>query len=561
MALPRPSSAYHCSSSSPAGLRPHCWEILVYFASDLSSLLWFGERLHARSPSFRGSLRQFLAQALLRVRDKRGVLTPLKLNRAQLDFEQTHQRRSVVLKARQLGITTWIAARFFLNTITRPGTVSVQVAHNQDAAEEIFRIVHRFLENLPERLRLGALVTSRANIRQLVFPRLDSEYRVESAADVNAGRGLTIRNLHCSEVARWPGDPRATLASLRAAVAPDGEIVLESTPNGAGGCFYDEWQRAGELGYTRHFFPWWYAPEYALGRLSSVVGRPETNVVLADDQRPMTNDLLTADERALQKLHGLSDAQLAFRRELRANFGALAPQEYAEDADSCFLASGECVFDIAVVEKRLAELCGADVPSAGAAEVRDNGRLLIFWPSRANADYIIGADPAGGGTDGDFACAQVIERITGLHCAELHGHFPPQEFAARLTALGREYNHAVIAVERNNHGHAVLAHLTRAEQYDNIYVQRGQAGWLTTVASRPALIERFAAMLRHAPQMFSSARLLRECRSFIRQADGISAAAAGAHDDCVFAMGIALAVREELAGAAHRGVEVSSVAI
>ena len=42
----------------------------------------------------------------------------------------------------------------------------------------------------------------------------------------------------------------------------DGEIVLESTPNGAGGVFYEEWQRAEETGYTRHFFPWWYEDEY-----------------------------------------------------------------------------------------------------------------------------------------------------------------------------------------------------------------------------------------------------------------------------------------------------------
>ncbi len=102
---------------------------------------------------------------------------------------------------------------------------------------------------------------SRSNIRQIVFPKLDSEYRVETADD-NAGRGMTIHNLHCSEVSRWPRGGEETLASLRAAVVPDGEIVLESTPNGAAGIFYEEWQKAEETGYTRHFFPWWYEPSY-----------------------------------------------------------------------------------------------------------------------------------------------------------------------------------------------------------------------------------------------------------------------------------------------------------
>ena len=62
-----------------------------------------------------------------------------------------------MLKARQMGMTTWVAARFFLKTITQPGTLTLEVAHTQEAAEEIFRIVHRFLEWLPDGLRDGPL--------------------------------------------------------------------------------------------------------------------------------------------------------------------------------------------------------------------------------------------------------------------------------------------------------------------------------------------------------------------------------------------------------------------
>jgi hypothetical protein len=165
-----------------------------------------------------------------------------------------------VLKARQVGITTYVAARFFVQTITRPGTLTVQVAHSQESAEMIFNIVKRFWENLPLAMQ-GVLVRSRSNVRQIVFSRLDSEYRVETADD-NAGRGMTIQNLHCSEVSRWSHGGLETLASLRAAVVPEGEIVLESTPNGASGPFYGEWQRANETGYTQHFFPWWYEDMY-----------------------------------------------------------------------------------------------------------------------------------------------------------------------------------------------------------------------------------------------------------------------------------------------------------
>jgi hypothetical protein len=129
------------------------------------------------------TVRDLLIQSLLRVRSKARGQVRLRPNRAQREFSRTCTHRNIVLKARQMGITTYVAARFFIQTITRPGTMTVQVAHDQESAEEIFRIVHRFWENLPEGMKRGALLRSRANVRQMVFPRLDSEYRVATAAE------------------------------------------------------------------------------------------------------------------------------------------------------------------------------------------------------------------------------------------------------------------------------------------------------------------------------------------------------------------------------------------
>ena len=206
-----------------------------------------------------------LAEKLLVVRTREGRPGKLKANKVQRAFEKKRGQRNIVLKARQMGLTTWVAARFFLKTITQPGTLTLEVAHTQEAAEEIFRIVHRFLDWLPDGLRRVRCKTGRSNVRQIVFPKMDAEYRVVSAADRNAGRGLTVQNLHCSELARWPGDAADILAGLRAAMAPGGELILESTPQGVGGCFYEEWRKAGETGTVRHFFPWWMEPRYQLG--------------------------------------------------------------------------------------------------------------------------------------------------------------------------------------------------------------------------------------------------------------------------------------------------------
>jgi hypothetical protein len=210
---------------------------------DLYLLQQFGPFLDQKNGE--RTVRDQLITGLLKIRLKKGGTRLLHLNRAQQEYSRRCSKQNIVLKARQVGITTYIAARYFVQTITRPGTLTVQVAHSQESAESIFNIVQRFWENLPKAMLKGALVKSRSNVRQIVVPRLDSEYRVETADD-NAGRGMTIHNLHCSEVSRWPRGGLEALASLRAAVVPEGEIVLESTPNGAAGVFYEEWQKANE---------------------------------------------------------------------------------------------------------------------------------------------------------------------------------------------------------------------------------------------------------------------------------------------------------------------------
>lgn len=490
-----------------------------------AELLSFGKILDRRPDQLHGrNIATELARQLLRVRTRSGLTSPLCANAVQLAFEKHREAHNIVLKARQVGLTTWVAARFFLKTITRPGILTLQVAHTQESAEEIFRIVHRFLDNLPDRLRRGCLRTSRANARQIVFPELDSQYRVVSAGERNAGRGLTVQNLHCSELARWPGDPAEILAGLRAALAPDGEEILESTPNGVGGCFHEEWQTAPETGTVRHFFPWWMERRY---RTKSV-----------------EQNSLTDEERTLIAHHHLSLAQIGFRRKILANFRAMARQEFAEDAESCFRASGESVFELSVIEQRLAT---APAP----LELRRNGDLEIWLPSLPGKQYLVAVDPAGGGSEGDYSAVEVLEMADALQCAEFAGHIGGLELAQFVHSIAAEYNDAWVVVERNNHGHGVLALLESVCRCGRVYQQSGQPGWLTTSISRPAAIGRLNAGLIEQPDHFMSRRLLAECRSFVRQLDGSTGAQAGTHDDRVMAMAIGLAARAEIVASGH----------
>jgi hypothetical protein len=483
-------------------------------------LLVLGRALDQHPIMLRGrDLVTGLAEQLLVVRTKSGLTKALRANRVQLLFESQRGQRNIVLKARQMGLTTWAAARFFLKTITHPGTLTLQVAHTQESAEEIFRIVHRFLDFLPARLRKGCLRTSRASVRQIAFPMLDSQYRVVSAGERNAGRGMTVQNLHCSELARWPGDPAETLAGLRAALAPDGEQILESTPQGVGGCFYEEWKTAEETGMVRHFFPWWMERHYCA--------------------KAVAESSLSEEERALVEQHQLSLAQIGYRRKIQASFRGLARQEFAEDPESCFRVSGECVFEIAAVEQRLAS---APLPVA----TRRNGELDIWLPPVVGKRYLVAVDPAGGGSEGDYSAAVVLEMTTGLQCAEFAGHVGGLELATLMSDLAREYNCAWLVVERNNHGSGILSLLESVCHNPRIYKQAGQAGWLTNSVTRPSAIGLMNACLIDQAECFMSRKLLAECRSFVRMADGSTGARAGTHDDRVMAMAIGLAARAEL---------------
>jgi len=493
---------------------------------DAEELARFGKILDQRPFSLGGrTVGMALAEQLLRVRTREGRTAPLRANAAQRAFEQRRGSRNIVLKARQMGLTTWAAARFFLKTITQPGTLTLEVAHTQEAAEEIFRIVHRFLDYLPEELREGALRTSRANVRQIVFPEIDAQYRVVSSGDRNAGRGLTVQNLHCSELARWPGDPAETLAGLRAAMSPEAELILESTPDGVGGCFHEEWQKAGETGTVRHFFPWWMERRYRA--------------------RAVDKASLSEEEGELMLRNGLDLEQIGYRRQIRADFRGLARQEYAEDELSCFLASGDSVFELGAIEARLQT---APAP----VELRRNGELEVWLPPLKGKDYLVAVDPAGGGSEGDYSAAQVLELETGLQCAEFAGHVGGLELARLMTALAAEYNQAWLVVERNNHGSGVLALIENVCGYGRIYRQGGQTGWLTTSMSRPAALGRLDAGLVERPECFQSRWLLAECRSFVRLPDGGSGARPGTHDDRVMAMAIGLAARAELVGKGSR---------
>lgn len=132
-----------------------------------------------------------------------------------------------------------------------------------------------------------------------------------------------------SEVAFW-SDAEKILAGAMQGGNPD--IILESTPNGTGGWFYERCMEAAadsKSPWKLHFFPWWWDVAYRL----PLDAEPF-------DYRKTLDD----EEKLLVKTHGLTLEQIAWRRKKKSELKRLFPQEYPESIETCFLVSGVSYF-------------------------------------------------------------------------------------------------------------------------------------------------------------------------------------------------------------------------
>ena len=220
----------------------------------------YAERLLAARRDPRGWIEENLQ---IRSKDRR--IIPFKLNPLQIDYHTHATQWDVILKARQIGFTTLICARYFADCLLRPNTTSVIVAHDGDSAERIFRIVQLFWERLREEEKRRVGVPRFSNRREFLWPQINSQFYVGTAGAPTFGRGQTINNLHCSEFAYWP-DPERSLTALTQAVPASGRIIIESTPNGIGNFFHDLYRAATERRnrYTPQFYVWWEDKTYTI---------------------------------------------------------------------------------------------------------------------------------------------------------------------------------------------------------------------------------------------------------------------------------------------------------
>lgn len=457
---------------------------------------------------------------LYKIVTKDSKIVTFKENKHQHKVNRSTALRKDILKARQVGISTGCIVKLFDETIWNPNTTSMIMAHEQDSIKKLFRIVmraHKFMHpDIQPKLDRGG-----GSKYEYFFPEINSRIYcdLESRSD-------TIQNLHVSEYGLMDDDERV-LATLDA-VPIDGRVTRESTPKGLNH-FYDAWVDPNSI-YEKHFIPWFHIDEYQI---------PTKPLDLTDEEKELVAQIIERYK------HTLTMEQLAFRRWKVQDKGGGKKgaqkflEEYPSDDISCFLTSGDAVFDLHHIQEMI---------RSSPKPLKDTGDVRIYKTLDKTKSYVCGADTAEG-VGGDYSVGVLYEVQSKSVVAVLRGQFKPSEFAEKLSDLCMQYKAPakappLIAVERNNHGHAVLLWLNETLFYPNLYrrilasgEEDANPGWVTDKITRPVMIDGFIELVENKYLQLLDKNILGECLTLVNN-EGKIEASTGKHDDCIIAAAI-----------------------
>lgn len=448
--------------------------------------------------------------------------------------------RIIVLKARQLGLSTVCAAIIFNWILIFKGCSALTIAHDTETTQSLFEKIQDAWEWWPFK---GLLHLRHASQRRLTIQETGSTVRLATAKNVKSGRGRTIHAKHASEMSFWD-DPETLMTGLSKTMPNRvGTIdIIECTANGVGNLYWQMWEdaRAGRSRYVALFFPWHKHPEYRV-KHTTIAYRD-----LDEYERWLHDDMEVSLDRIEWRRWAIINECHGDVEEFK--------QEYPATPEEAFLKSGRNVFPLDRLMMCYKPKAGARgyLKSKGHAQyefIRDPlGMLTIFsWPSadREWGDYFVSGDPTRTVT-GDPACAQVLNRRTLEQVAVWHGHIDPVNFADILIELGRYYNDAEISTEIEGPGYATIGAIL-AKNYPRLWQHRwadrapGKVGvnfgWSTNSNRKQWMVAKTTKLLADMSVVIHDQLTYEQMRDFsvIDRYGEMGPATAGGHDDAVMA--------------------------
>lgn len=539
-----------------------------------------------------------IMETLLRIVDKDGNCVPFKLNRQQISLykricEQRRQGRPVranVLKARQIGYSTFIAGLFFVIGMFTPNMKVGIVADIKDHAENVFEKYQYFYDHLDdanpnyaaiqkyERENKGAHsplsykpILKAQRGQQLLQTKAGNSTIEVVVAGESSGRSTSYHLLHLTECAFFP-NLKVTLNGLLETVSSKNKnsmIFLETTANGFNE-YKDRWDKdiSGKTSYDAVFTPWYSNPDYVNDEFQNYFEKTGQ-----EKEMPLLEEWLYEK----QQVYKLTNAQMMWYWEKYQDKGdkGMTLQEYPFSPIDAFLTSGNCIFGAELVAERKEEVVKrmndpTKRPKQGSfsyetqfskdgsfVEISNikfneyrNGEIKIYEEPDPTHPYVGTCDPNNGGSD-DIAI-QIIDNYTCKQVAVLKSNQLGLDKAAyQFYALGKYYNWALLSNEMNL-GKIVMEYLLKMK-YPKLYVNQSQAfddyrqgmtkkfGHVTTKANRQWMIDSFVIAFKENPEIVCDYDTLTQMETFQTvehySRDGKvtrkDEATAGNHDDMV----------------------------
>lgn len=462
------------------------------------------------------NFREFCAAGTIQDKERRKV--PFLWNRPQRRLNMLLAARlatgkpvyAAVAKARRWGcsldVTWWMGWQM----ARCDGTAVIVVLHHKDYLDE-FRVRYRqVFESLPEYV-VGQITVD--NAQKMVLSngsRVDFYTAGTAATASQVGRSTGYHWCHATEVPFWHAPDKTFTAMMGSMqLGPHTGVIVESTPAGAFGRFYEMYMQAkrGESDYMAYFVPWHHVEDYVLN--------PTRDQIIAWDKwRESKNDkyrlqmgktpqgkpIVVADEEGRIDRYGLTCGQYlwwcdTYRNKCNNDINQMK-QEFGDDDVTCFLTAAKLGFDqdeLALIKHQCDtgrehwRDCGVIEGERGElVQVFDSRVFRVRKPPEPKAEYIALLDPALGGQTADFSVLYVFKRtIDSLELvAKCKTRAMPDGCVDMMHRLLRWYGEPLLGVESNRgEGHI---HEFRVRNYPRL-LRRARTNVITGMPMEDAL--------------------------------------------------------------------------
>ena len=432
--------------------------------------------------------------------------------------EFQEHRMNVILKARQLGISTLTAGySLWMMTFQQDKNILV-IATKQEVAKNLVTKVRVMHANLPSWLKQKCVEDNKLNLRY----RNGSQIKAVSSGP-EAARSEALSLLILDEAA-FIDKIDDIWTAAQSTLTTGGQCIALSTPNGVGNWFHKTW-------------------------------------VEAEEGRGLFNPI---------KLHWTvhPDREENWRKEQDTLLGIGSA---AQECDCDFLTSGTGVIDATLLENLRKNHCKDPLEKRGI-----DSNMWVWESANYNKDYIVCAD-VGRGDSADYSAFHIIELESLTQVAEYKGRINTKDFGNMLVSIATEYNDALLIVENNNIGWATIQQIIDRD-YPNLFYtskdlqyvdvqhqvtnkhyreeRKMVAGFSTTSKTRPLIISKLEEFFREESVVVRSNRLIDELQTFV-YINNRAEAMRGYNDDLVMSFAIGLWVRDTALRLRTQGVELT----